>query len=104
MDLYQPLYMTRPTVVPELFAGLRPQVYDGGIAADRVRGLMSGDAPGVDSLRSGRRIGYGPDGKPLTMQLNEVVTTGLTASGYMDAMSSVQAIASAAKLGELFQY
>ena len=25
MDLYQPLYATRPTVVPELFAGLRPQ-------------------------------------------------------------------------------
>src|SRR5207237_5669142 len=32
MDLYQPLYATRPTVVPELFAGLRPQVYADGIA------------------------------------------------------------------------
>ena len=30
MDLYQPLYSTRPTVVPELFASLRPQVYEGG--------------------------------------------------------------------------
>jgi hypothetical protein len=27
MDLYSPLYATRPTVVPELFASLRPQVY-----------------------------------------------------------------------------
>ena len=27
MDLYQPLYASRPVVVPELFAGLRPQVY-----------------------------------------------------------------------------
>lgn len=102
MDLYQPLYMTRPTVVPELFAGLRPQVYDGGIAADRVRGLMSAAAPGADSLRVGRRIGYGPDGKPSMNQLSEVVVTG--ASGYMDAASSVQSIATAAKLGELFQY
>src|SRR5262245_59840662 len=29
MDLYQPLYVTRPTVVPELFQGLRPVAYDG---------------------------------------------------------------------------
>jgi hypothetical protein len=28
MDLYSPLYATRPTVVPELFASLRPQVYE----------------------------------------------------------------------------
>src|SRR5215831_16233304 len=27
MDLYQPLYATRQTVVPELYAGLKPQVY-----------------------------------------------------------------------------
>src|SRR5207244_3560675 len=27
MDMYQPLYVTRPTIVPELYASLRPQVY-----------------------------------------------------------------------------
>jgi hypothetical protein len=27
MDLYQPLYSTRPVVEPELYASLRPQVY-----------------------------------------------------------------------------
>src|SRR5689334_20549369 len=32
MDLYQPLYSTRPNVVPELYAGLHPQVYAGGIS------------------------------------------------------------------------
>src|SRR5262245_19977807 len=31
MDLYQPLYVPRPVVVPELFASLRPPTYDGGI-------------------------------------------------------------------------
>src|SRR5204863_6144125 len=40
MDLYQPLYATRPTVVPELFAGLRPQVYDGGSLAKKDREAM----------------------------------------------------------------
>jgi hypothetical protein len=30
MDLYNPLYVQRPTVEPELFASLRPPAYDGG--------------------------------------------------------------------------
>ncbi|HEX4613067.1 MAG TPA: hypothetical protein VH092_33060, partial [Urbifossiella sp.] len=30
MDLYDPLYVPRPTVEPELFASLRPPTYDGG--------------------------------------------------------------------------
>src|SRR5258707_14119256 len=29
MDLYQPLYVSRPTVVPELFASLQPRTYTG---------------------------------------------------------------------------
>ena len=33
MDLYQPLYLSRPVVVPELYEGLRPQVYDEDLAA-----------------------------------------------------------------------
>jgi hypothetical protein len=97
MDLYQPLYATRPTVVPQLFAGLRPQVYEGG--ADSARMRVAAAAPGAAKSEPVRRIGYGPDGRPITMQLNEVVTTGA-----MDAASSVEAVASSANLGALFQY
>ncbi len=32
MDLYQPLYVARPVVEPELFASLRPQAYEGAMA------------------------------------------------------------------------
>ncbi|MBI1901125.1 MAG: DUF4139 domain-containing protein [Planctomycetia bacterium] len=32
MDLYRPLYLDRPEVVPELFASLRPQTYDQDLA------------------------------------------------------------------------
>jgi hypothetical protein len=32
MDLYNPLYVNRPVVEPELFASLRPQTYEGGYA------------------------------------------------------------------------
>ena len=34
MDLYDPLYVPRPTVEPELFASLRPPTYDGGFDRD----------------------------------------------------------------------
>jgi hypothetical protein len=106
MDLYQPLYATRPLVTQELYAGLRPQVYADGIAQDSTaRVPLSGSVPGGRGVVGGlaRRIGYGPDGKPVINALDEIVVTG--AKGYnMDAAASVQAVASAAKLGELFQY
>src|SRR5207249_3766205 len=35
MDLYQPLYVNRPLVEPELFASLRPVAYSGGLGGDR---------------------------------------------------------------------
>src|SRR5689334_21708312 len=71
MDLYQPLYATRPNIVPELFAGLRPPTYAAGMAkaADSIR-----PAPG-SSPSTVRRLGYGPDGRPLATQLSAVVAT-----------------------------
>jgi len=102
MDLYQPLYSTRPTVVPELFAGLRPQVYDAATEADKARVALrapaAADAP--------RRIGYTPDGRPDVVQLSEVVVTGAAPGARATAnfAASVEAMASTAKMGELFQY
>jgi hypothetical protein len=106
MDLYQPLYSTRPTVVPELFAGLRPQVYDGGIAADKARSeLQTGEAGG----RGGGNIQIrGPAGRPDVQTLGQVVVTAAAATSERAsagfAVSSVESMAAAARLGELFQY
>ena len=103
MDLYQPLYATRPTVVPDLFAGLRPQIYEGATSADNVRVAMKSAVAGGTA----RRIGYGPDGRPMAAQLSEVVVTGGIAASpamNMDAVASIQSVASAEKLGTLFQY
>ncbi len=49
MDLYNPLYVGRPTVEPELFASLRPPTYDGAL---------------VGSGRSGEKLGKKRDGAP----------------------------------------
>src|SRR5262249_38826741 len=35
MDLYNPLFVPRPTVEPELFASLRPPAYEGGFNQNR---------------------------------------------------------------------
>ena len=105
MDLYQPLYATRPVVTQALYAGLRPQVYADGMAQDTARKSLSGSVPSGRGVAGGAargRMAYGPDGKPLTLQLSEVVVTA--AESQMDAAASVQAVASAAKMGELFQY
>src|SRR5215218_942999 len=47
MDLYNPLYVPRPTVEPELFASLRPPTYSGGFN-------RRGDADGGLALRDER--------------------------------------------------
>jgi hypothetical protein len=104
MDLYQPLYAKRPNVVPDLFASLRPQVYAGGISARADSVQLRGATSGIPE----RRIGYDANGRPVMNQLQEVVVTG---TGLANAVSksfgsdnSVQSIANALKLGQLFQY
>ena len=42
MDLYNPLYINRPTVEPELFASLRPVTYSGGFKNENVAMLAGG--------------------------------------------------------------
>jgi hypothetical protein len=108
MDLYQPLYATRPTVVPELFAGLQPQVYDGATAQNRARvGMLSAAAPAAAAAPAreeslSRKADAARDARQLS-KLNEVMADA-TATAVIDAASSVQAMASGAKLGALFQY
>jgi hypothetical protein len=42
MDLYQPLYIPRPMVEPELFASLRPPTYSGAISGEQAIPLPAG--------------------------------------------------------------
>jgi hypothetical protein len=102
MDLYQPLYATRPLVAQEQFAGLRPQLYEDGIA----HASEPSPAP-APPQRSQRRIGYDANGQPSKLALEEVVVTGahsLSAEASLDAAMSVASMAATGRLGELFQY
>jgi flagellin-like hook-associated protein FlgL len=107
MDLYAPMYLTRPTVVQARYEELHPQIYAGGFNQDSIS--SAGSAGGAVNKRpfamaapaSPRRIGYDAQGRPVTAQLSEVVVT----SAEIDyAAESVRSMASTAQLGELFEY
>ena len=42
MDLYEPLFVPRPTIEPEIFASLRPPVYQGGVGQQSLPAQFGG--------------------------------------------------------------
>ncbi len=112
-DLYQPLYIPRPVVMPELYASLRPQTYDAGIENQ----LKFGDfapAPGQPGRdRASQVAANAALGEQLTdrqkamrreMSGPALATASPASAQPLDPTASVRTIASAAKVGELFQY
>ena len=99
MDLYRPLYATRPTVTPELFAGLRPQLYGAGFDTRR-------DTTAFDVRKAAARAANGPVRilpSPVAM-LQEVVTTSVGEARPIDVNEAIDAVATGASLGALFHY
>jgi hypothetical protein len=118
MDLYTPLYVSRPVVVPELFQSLRPVAYSGRLDVDddeksvamadgsvratkpTAKGEHWGALPGKDRAlqnRAGEGKSAGAAGayrRRLEENLRENLSLG----------SSVSTAATAAKLGDFFQY
>jgi hypothetical protein len=117
-DLYQPLYVPRPVVQPELYASLRPQTYDAGMRKSGTEVAEAGelrDGAGIESLKRertagrgmGRSGGGGGGGLGGLAAATPPMATADAAFAYkpMDDFSkSVASIASASKVGELFQY
>jgi hypothetical protein len=102
-DLYQPLYVQRPTVVPELYASLRPPTYDDAISNKPVDSLVLRERTlaAAPAAKAGRAFG-GLAGDRVLADENKALA--VAPSGAMDAISSISSIASASKVGELFQY
>jgi len=104
MDLYQPLYVPRPVVEPELYASLAPQVYGQGMeaaqqefakrAVEEEKGAMDMAAaaapPPAERLAApGRRLRAGAGDR------EQMSANGLAA---------IQSVAAGAALGKLFRY
>jgi hypothetical protein len=120
MDLYSPLYAARPTVVPELYASLRPQVYEQDLSraerlteneaqrAVRMRSLA--DRPAAAPAAPAEAKGQGAYGAAGFGGARGGATMAAGASGTEFALDgemlgkSVAAAAQGGEIGELFRY
>lgn len=98
MNLYDPLYVPRPVVEPELFASLRPQKYQQDLAAAEAEfrkqadGANAQPAAPADKLAAGRAL----------RRNRAAEATGR--AGALDLRQGVRSLAEATEAGELFQY
>ncbi|HEV8541418.1 MAG TPA: hypothetical protein VGR78_03415, partial [Verrucomicrobiae bacterium] len=107
MDLYQPLYTTRPTVEPEQYLSLRPQVYGEAMEAEALDkpkqevGLAVAGANGTVRGVGGMAFAPGAADQMGRRNLAEAKKTALLT----DVLSaSVASAAETREVGELFQY
>src|ERR1051325_11341447 len=103
-ELYQPLYIPRPIVKPELFASLRPETYEAGREL-RKEALAEKATEEQEALGRTRRLARAPAAPAASAAGGAFFRKDLAAINEpMDAASSVASVASAGKIGELFQY
>jgi hypothetical protein len=104
MDLYQPLYVPRPTVVPELFASLQPRTYSGAMD-DHKRPTES---PPVD-MPAKKRIEDADQKEEKPRESPQIIRGFIRGGGgvperKLDLKEGVNSAASAAQLGDYFEY
>jgi hypothetical protein len=103
MDLYQPLYTTRPVVQPELYASLRPQVY--GEALDSLGAVEARLADRSFGLQTVAPSAPGSVPRPMQLARGAMVQTEERAKhDWLFSHQSVNAAAQGIQAGELFQY
>ncbi|HWB01154.1 MAG TPA: hypothetical protein VG713_21845, partial [Pirellulales bacterium] len=96
MNLYEPLYVQRPLVEPELFASLRPQVYEQNLR-DRSLGRRRADK----AENAATAVPAAPMAEARAAGLGGAASDQF---GYLGLDQGVASAASAGELGELFQY
>ncbi len=115
MDLYQPLYVNRPEVKPELYASLRPRTYDqdlAGAEAEFKRMAESGSggfgveqlAKKRDSLERMEKAAAAAPSAPPGKSRGFLAGDEANARGDFRPGQSVQSVAQASDVGEMFQY
>jgi hypothetical protein len=106
MDLYQPLYVPRPIVEPELYASLAPQVYGQGMeAAEReFAKRKAGEEKGEEAMDMAAK----PQTAPRPMEAAGLGVLREQQDGRRDmsanGMAAIRSVAAGEALGELFRY
>ena len=115
MDLYQPLYVPRPFVEPELYASLRPQVY-GQTMSDADKQLAQADRRlderGARGGLARREQAEGRPAAPAAMAADGAIAIdafsaqggGAARGSAIAGIAAMQTAAAGSDLGELFRY
>jgi hypothetical protein len=119
MDLYQPLYVDRPVVQPELFASLRPRTYDQDLAsANQEFEKLAAMPPAAPAMAGARPVSGGGELQARGRQMFENENRRMAADAYalgltdsakqqMDRTAlgrTAASVAQASDVGEMFQY
>ncbi len=110
MDLYQPLYVPRPQVMPELYASLMPQLYGQSLTdAERQFEKAAAEGRGEALARRGRMAAEGAGralaaGAPPPAAAMPGRAAGKDGRDAALSIASIQSVAAGANLGELFRY
>lgn len=132
MDLYTSLYVPRPTIEPELFASLRPPTYsnsltitngmmaNGGISSDQLQLRYEAMLQAKNSMKNAVSDSELRQAKDAWMQQRAIETNSVRNQGMaqnmlvqqqqvgiknqMDLKNGVATAATAARLGDFFQY
>jgi hypothetical protein len=111
MDLYQPLYVPRPQVMPELYASLMPQLYGQDLAdADGDFDRAANGMPAEKSEMLARRGRFAAPGAPqagAAPRAREALAEdaqGAEGKKALAGAASIQSMAAGSNLGELFRY
>jgi hypothetical protein len=116
MDLYQPLFVNRPVVEPELYASLRPQTYNQDLAqAEQEFRKAGADFNGREPQLAQRRGANGaailekaaaaaPGAPPPPAADASYLRAEMADRAAFAPGQSVQSVAQAADVGEMFQY
>lgn len=105
MDLYQPMYLKRPLVTPNLHANLQPQTYEGRVDQPQIDKGLEQEA--IQKSNEGKRIGGAFQKNNRRMELDEAARTstfGALVPQPFDLQEGVQAQAQGEESGELFSY
>ena len=103
MDLYQPLYVPRPVVQPELFASLGPQVYGQGMEAEKREFAAAADRSSL--LRGDRkRAPASPAGALPRTADADLLEEAVRQERSRDGAAAIRSVAAGESLGDLFRY
>lgn len=105
-NLYQPLYIPRQIVQPELYSSLRPQTYEAGMEMAKdaeAEELVAADRASLAEEKVSRKMkSYAP--APASVSAQAMGGIAARANKPMEPARSVSSLADAGKIGELFQY